>query len=65
MDKNNRIYGSTPAGGDYSELFYMNKKHEYVEPEEAEIGVIRECKEDGTLVGETWFMTKKGKAENA
>lgn len=39
-----RVYGKTPSGGDYSEICYIDDKRM----------VIRECKEDGTLIAETW-----------
>ncbi|MBR2260038.1 MAG: hypothetical protein IJ899_22430 [Blautia sp.] len=53
----NRQYHKTPAGGDYSEIFYLDDANNIVEPEEATHGAIRECKMDGTLVQETWFVT--------
>ena len=45
--------GKTPSGGDYSEVFYMDKKHNLVDKEKAEVAIFRECKEDGALVNET------------
>lgn len=39
-----RVYGKTPSGGDYSEICYIDNNQM----------VIRECKEDGTLIAETW-----------
>lgn len=39
-----RVYGKTPSGGDYSEICYIDDKRM----------VIRECKEDGALIAETW-----------
>nr|DAQ63738.1 MAG TPA: MORN repeat variant [Caudoviricetes sp.] len=39
-----RVYGKTPSGGDYSEICYIGNNRM----------VIRECKEDGTLIAETW-----------
>lgn len=39
-----RVYGKTPSGGDYSEICYIDDKRT----------VIRECKEDGALIAETW-----------
>lgn len=38
------VYGKTPSGGDYSEICYIDNNRM----------VIRECKEDGTLIAETW-----------
>ena len=61
----NRRNGPTPSGGDYSEIFYFNERHEIAEPEEAVSGIIRECREDGTLVQETWFRVNQEKGESA
>ena len=51
--KTKRVDGETPSGGDYSEIFYMDKNHNMVDEKEATICIIRECKSDGTLVRET------------
>ena len=45
-----RIDGKTPNGGDYSEMHFLNDKHEEVPREEATQFMIRECKMDGTLI---------------
>lgn len=50
-----RIDEPTPAGGDYSELYYLNDKGEVVDEKFATRGVIRECLKDGTLVNETYI----------
>ena len=50
-----RKNGKTPNGGDYSEIYYLNDKGDPVERDKATRGIIRECKEDGTLVSETRF----------
>ena len=55
IDMNNRIYGSTPTGGDYSEIYFLDEKYNIVEKNLATHGVIRECRMDGTLLKETWF----------
>ncbi|MBR4458765.1 MAG: hypothetical protein IKS31_07400 [Clostridia bacterium] len=56
--------GRTPAGGDYSEVFYMDMKHNLVDKEKAEIAMIHECKNDGTLICETICMfDRKEKSE--
>lgn len=39
-----RVYEATPSGGDYSEICYIDNNR----------AVIRECKDDGTLIAETW-----------
>ena len=51
-----RIDGPTPNGGDYSEMFYLDANDDIVsDPKLAARGVIRECLNDGTLIGTTWF----------
>lgn len=50
--KSERKVGKTPNGGDYSEIFYMDKDHNLVEKERAEICIIRECKENGQIISE-------------
>lgn len=59
--KKERHNGKTPAGGDYSEVYYMNDKGESVEKSEATRGIIRECKKDGTLITETFFEMNREK----
>ena len=49
----------TPNGGAYSEVYYLNDQNEVVDASEAMRGVLRECLEDGTLVQETWFFTRR------
>ena len=49
-----RIYEPTPNGGDYSEMLYLDDNHNIVSKEKATKCVIRECKNDGTLVHETF-----------
>lgn len=48
----------TPHGGDYSEAHYLDKDHNYTSKEKASVMIIRELKDDGTLVQET-FMHRK------
>ena len=43
--------GSTPSG-DYSEIFYFDDAGNPADKEQATQCVIRECRNDGTLVGE-------------
>jgi len=50
--KTKKVIGKTPNGGDYSEIVFLDKDHNIVDEKEAEIAMIRECKEDGTLVNE-------------
>ena len=51
--KHQRIQGKTPAGGDYSEVWYMNNNGDIVEKDFATQCMIRECLNDGTLISST------------
>ena len=51
-----RRYGKTPSGGDYSEMFYLDKDHNLVEPEAATECMIHECKADGTIINVVYGM---------
>lgn len=48
-----KVYGKTPLGGDYSEIYYFDDAGNEVEPDKATNCIIRECLEDGTLINET------------
>ena len=48
------VKGKTPNGGDYSEIYYFDKSGNSVDSSEATRCVIRECKNDGTLLNEIW-----------
>ena len=48
----------TPAGGDYSEAHFLDKNHNYTSKATAEIMVIKEFKDDGTMINET-FMYRR------
>ena len=48
------MYGPTPSGGDYSEIVFFNDDGDVVEEKDATCCVIRECKDDGSIVNETW-----------
>ena len=50
--KTGRINEPTPNGGDYSEIFYLNYDGDLVDENVATHAIIRECKNDGTLVNE-------------
>lgn len=52
MADHKRINEKTPNGGDYSEIFFFDKKGNPVDEENAVRCIIRECKKDGTLVNE-------------
>lgn len=47
-----RVDEPTPNGGDYSEIYYLDKHGNQVDEEKAETCVIRECLADGTLINE-------------
>lgn len=51
-----REAGPTPNGGDYSEVYYMDDDGNIVPEENATRGIIRECKNDGTLISETFIL---------
>lgn len=72
MSSYERVNEPTPAGGDYSEINYLNDDNDVVDSSEAKKCVIRECKADGTHYGAleirreessrrsviwTWFIT--------
>lgn len=50
MAKYERRNGKTPSGGAYSEINYMDDDHNIVDSSEATLCVIRECREDGSLI---------------
>lgn len=47
-----RIMGKTPNGGDYSEIFYLDKDGNLTDSQKAVRCIIRECKMNGELVNE-------------
>jgi hypothetical protein len=53
--KKERINEKTPNGGDYSEIYYMDNDGNVVDENVATKAVIRECKENGSLICETWM----------
>jgi len=44
--------GPTPKGGDYSEMFYFDDDGNSVDKTVATKVIVRECKNDGTLIKE-------------
>lgn len=52
--ESNKVNEPTPNGGDYSEIVFFNDNGDIVEEENATRCVIRECKNDGSLIAETW-----------
>lgn len=57
--KKERINEKTPNGGDYSEMYYLDKNGDPVDKKKAVRGILRECKKDGTLVKETFVRFGK------
>lgn len=51
-----KIEEKTPSGGDYSEIYYMDKDGNFADKEDAVTCIIRECKSDGTLLNEIHGM---------
>lgn len=49
-----RIDEKTPAGGDYSEIYYLDNNGNPAEPQKATTCIIRECLKDGTLLNEIY-----------
>ena len=47
-------YGPTPSGGAWSEIYYMNDKGDPADADAATRCIIRECREDGTLINEIY-----------
>ena len=54
--KKRKVNEPTPAGGDYSEMIYLDDKGENVDEKFASRGIIRECKADGTVIQETFIQ---------
>lgn len=52
MTSYEKIEEKTPNGGDYSEIYYMDKSGNPTDKEDAVTCIIRECKSDGTLLNE-------------
>lgn len=51
-----KIEEKTPSGGDYSEIYYMDKDGNPTDKNDAVTCIIRECKPDGTLLNEIHGM---------
>ena len=51
----------TPAGGDYSELYFFDDNGNSVDEKFATKGILRECLSDGTLVQEIFVLFSKSK----
>lgn len=54
MAKHKKIEGKTPNGGAYSEIYFFDNSGNIVDESKATKCVIRECKENGELIAETW-----------
>mgnify|MGYP007013893314 CR=1 FL=1 len=55
-----RIDGLTPAGGDYSEIWYFDDNGNVVNKSEATTFIVRECMKDGTLISSTRGFINNG-----
>lgn len=54
-----RVDEKTPNGGDYAEIYFQDDERNPVDEDKATRYVLRECKEDGTLVSETFgYLTE-------
>ena len=53
------IEGKTPLGGDRREYYYFTDQMFPCEKESATRAIVRECKEDGTLINEEILILKK------
>ena len=58
MATHKRTNEKTPRGGDYSEIYYLDKDGNIVDETTATKCVIRECKQNGELICETWGVLK-------
>lgn len=65
MSSYERVNEPTPAGGDYSEIYYLNNDNDVVDSSEAKKCVIRECKADGTLNMVHWEFAGKNRPDEA
>ena len=54
-----KIIEKTPNGGDYSEIFYFDYNGNPIDSDKATRCIIRECKNDGSLVNETFGTCKE------
>jgi hypothetical protein len=54
--KHEKIIEKTPNGGDYSEIFYFDDNGNPIDSEKATKCIIRECKNDGTVVNEIFGL---------
>ena len=53
------IKGKTELGGDYREIYYFTDEMMPCEKEFATKAILRECKDDGTLINEQILVLKK------
>lgn len=51
--KPERVWGKTPAGGDYAEFFYIDADGNLTDGKNAVKCMIHECTKDGKLIQET------------
>ena len=53
-DSYKKIIEPTPNGGAYSEIYYLDENGQAINCENAVKCIIRECKEDGELLCQTY-----------
>lgn len=53
------IYGETPLGGAYREIYYFTDEMFPCEKEQATRAIVRECKEGGALINEEILVLNK------
>ena len=58
MATHERVYEKPPGGGAYSEILYLDEKHNVVDSGIATHCVIREYTKEGHLIRETWGFTQ-------
>ena len=51
--KTKKVPGPTPSRADYSEIVFLDAKHNVVDEKEATMAIIRECMKDGAVINET------------
>lgn len=59
MQTKERIDGKTPNGGDYSEIYYLDKNKKSCDKRSATRVFIRECTAEGKIVQETYGIIKE------
>ena len=61
MKTKERIDEKTPNGGDYSEIYYLDKNNKSCDKESATRAIIRECTVEVKIVHETYGVINRRK----